>query len=539
MSSNYTITVSAEPSRRRNDLVVLGPAVVLALLYLLEPIPTGDLAAQVFRKDLFERAGFAVWDNFWYGGHHTPAYSVLFPPLAALTDPRVVGAVSLVGATVLFAKLVQERWGRAWLATSWFTVGMALNLLSGRLTFALGVAVGMTAAWAAVRRRTALTVVLGALTVLASPVAGAFIALAGVAVAIAHRRDAAIRRIGTAMVVAPLAAIAFTQAIFPQGGVFPFPWWAFVPAIALMPLCAWVLPDDERVVRLGLWLYAIACAGAFVVPSAMGMNAIRLGTLVAGPVVVAAVGRHRRFAVAMLAVPMLVWQWQAPVRDLLKLRSDASVNQSYYEPMLGFLRTEWAEGEPFRVEIPALANHWEAAYVADEFPIARGWERQLDEKHNALFYEGGQLDFISYGAWLTENGVRFVAVPDLPDAAFDDAGLHEANLIRQGLPYLQRVHRSPDWTVYEVVNGVSLVEGPATLTDLTVDSFSVDVAEASTLLVRVRYSDHFGVADDSTACLEASPEGWTTIHAFDPGPITVVARLDLGEALGGGDDCSG
>ena len=539
MSRNLTMGISTAPGRRRNDLVVLGPALVLALLYVVEPVPTGDLAAQIFRKDLFERAGFATWDNFWYGGHHTPAYSVLYPPLAALTDPRIVGAISLVVSTVLFAKLVQERWGRAWLATSWFTLGMALNLLSGRLTFALGVAVGMTCAWAAVRRRPVLTATLGALTALASPVAGAFIALSGVAVVIACRREPTSRRIGTAMVVAPLGAIALTQAIFPEGGVFPFPWWAFLPAMALMPLCAWVLPDDERVVRLGLWLYAIACAGAFLIPSAMGMNAIRLGTLVAGPVVVAVVGQNRRLAVALLAVPMLAWQWQAPVRDLLKLRSDASVNQSYFEPVLGYLRTAWAQGEPFRVEIPALANHWEAAYVADEFPIARGWERQLDEKHNGLFYEEGRLDFLSYSAWLSENRVRFVAVPDLPDAAFDDAGLHEADLVRQGLPYLQRVYRSPDWTVYEVMGGISLVDGPATLTELTVDSFSLDVTEPAELLVRVRYSDHFGVADGATACLEASPDGWTTVHATEPGPITVVARLDLTEALGGGGGCDG
>ncbi len=539
MSANYSVTATTAPSRRRNDLVVLGPAVLLALLYVLEPVPTGDLAAQVFRTELFERAGFATWDNFWYGGHHTPAYSLLFPPLAALTDARLVGAASLVVATLVFARLVQERWGRAWLATSWFTVGMALNLLSGRLTFALGVAVGMTAAWAAVRRRPVLTAVLGALTVLASPVAGAFIALSGVAVVIAFRRERATRRIGLAMVVAPLAAIALTQALFPEGGVFPFPWWAFLPAMGLMPLCAWLLPSDERVVRLGLWLYALACAGAFLVPSAMGMNSIRLGTLVAGPIVVAAVGQHRRLAVALLAVPMLVWQWQAPVRDLLKLRSDASVNESYFEPVLGFLRTEWAQGEPFRVEVPALANHWEAAYIADEFPIARGWERQLDEKHNEIFYGEDQLNFISYGAWLSENRVRFVAVPHLPDGAFDDAGLHEANLIRQGLPYLQRVFDSTEWTVYEVLGGISLVDGPAVITDLTVDSFTLDVEQPGSMLVRVRYSDHFGVADDGTACLEASPGGWTTVHAFDPGPVTVVARLDIGEALGGGGGCDG
>ncbi len=155
---------------------------VLAVAYTLVRIPTGDLAAQVFRTDLFDRAGFATWDNFWYGGHHVPGYSMLYPPLAALTSPRVVGSASLVIAALIFARLVRSRWEHIGLATAWFTVGMATNLLAGRLTFALGVAVGLGAVAAAAGRRPLLTVVLAGLTPLASPVAGAFLALGGAAV---------------------------------------------------------------------------------------------------------------------------------------------------------------------------------------------------------------------------------------------------------------------------------------------------------------------------------------------------------------------
>ena len=51
----------------------------------------GDLAAQVFRTELFQHAGLAIWNGSWYGGHYTLTYSLLFPPLAALLGPQVVG----------------------------------------------------------------------------------------------------------------------------------------------------------------------------------------------------------------------------------------------------------------------------------------------------------------------------------------------------------------------------------------------------------------------------------------------------------------
>ena len=74
--------------------------------------PSADLAAQEYRADSRPRS---LWDNGWYGGHHMPGYSVLFPPLAALLGPRLVGALSAVGAAWLFERLVARRsTARAW-----------------------------------------------------------------------------------------------------------------------------------------------------------------------------------------------------------------------------------------------------------------------------------------------------------------------------------------------------------------------------------------------------------------------------------------
>ena len=44
---------------------------LLALLMLIWSPPVGDLAAQVFRTELFQQAGLAIWNGSWYGGHYT------------------------------------------------------------------------------------------------------------------------------------------------------------------------------------------------------------------------------------------------------------------------------------------------------------------------------------------------------------------------------------------------------------------------------------------------------------------------------------
>ena len=44
-------------------------------------------------------------------------------------------------------------------------------------------------------------------------------------------------------------------------------------------------------------------------------------------------------------------------------------------------------------------------------PLARGWLRQLDTGRNPIFYKG-ELNPVTYASWLTENAVRYVALPD-------------------------------------------------------------------------------------------------------------------------------
>ena len=140
-------------------------AAVLAIAWLAFGPPTPDLAAQVYRAGLFEREGWTIFDLYWYGGHHMPAYSILFPPLGALLGVRTVGALAAVASAALFDRIARRKFEpqAAYRGAMWFAVGTAADLLIGRLTFALGVTFALGAVLALQNGRRRLGLTLGAL----------------------------------------------------------------------------------------------------------------------------------------------------------------------------------------------------------------------------------------------------------------------------------------------------------------------------------------------------------------------------------------
>ena len=165
----------------------LAVAVPLAALYLIVSPPAGDLAAATYRSDLFARVGFTTWDTGWYAahGHFLPGYSLLSPALGWLLGVRVLLVVSGVAASVLFALIARRAFDpvAARIAAVVFALGFSVELLSGRVPYDLGFALGLGAVLALMRGRFAWALGLAVLTSIASPVAGAFLALAGVAAA--------------------------------------------------------------------------------------------------------------------------------------------------------------------------------------------------------------------------------------------------------------------------------------------------------------------------------------------------------------------
>src|SRR3954471_16631499 len=206
------LALHARTHDRRPVVEPLLVAAALALAYLIVQPVSADLAAQVYRTDLFKEFGFTLWNGQWFAGHHTPGYSVLFPPVASVLGPRLVGALSAVAAAVLFERLTYPRWGaQARLGAIWFGAASATNLFTGRLTFAFGVAIGLGALLALQREREPLAFGLAAVCSLASPVGGLVPALAGGADGLASRRRASLIVAGSAFVVAALLAAAFPE----------------------------------------------------------------------------------------------------------------------------------------------------------------------------------------------------------------------------------------------------------------------------------------------------------------------------------------
>ena len=158
---------------------------LLAGCWLIAGPHTPDLAAQAYRVGMFAAHGFVVWDNAWYDGHHVPGYSLVFPAVAAVAGVRTTGAVAAVLSAALFESLLGRR---ATAACWWFAAGCTADLLVGRLTYALGMTAGLAAMAALMRGPVAAAVALAVVCAATSPVAGLFLALAGVGVALLQRR---------------------------------------------------------------------------------------------------------------------------------------------------------------------------------------------------------------------------------------------------------------------------------------------------------------------------------------------------------------
>jgi hypothetical protein len=404
-----------------------------------------DYPAMALRIEIV-RQGDWFWNPNWFGGHPTLGYSTLFPAVGALVGATGLGVLATTGAVGAFEALVRHC-ANASYATAAFAFGMLSNFVVGRLQFAFGSALAL-AAIAALSRSRAAAAVLAALTSLASPLAALFLAIAFAAWAIARGQPSASAR----LIAAALLPTITTSALFGTGGDFPFPLRSLVWSLALCAL-AWLF-STERMVRIGCVLTAAVCLGAFFVHSPLGANAGRLPLLLSAPVLLLGSRRGRRASLAASVAVAVIAAVQTTqiVKVAYATAHDRSTTEAYYHDVVSYLLDQPAA---VRVEIPFTAQHWETAYVAEHIPIARGWERQIDRRLNPEFYDQeAPLDATTYHAWLLRNEVTHVA---LPDTEFDPSSAGEAQLIRNGLDYLEPVYRDRHWTVFVVEASPGLV----------------------------------------------------------------------------------
>ena len=521
-------------SLRPDWLPAVALSVGLAAAFLAWNPQVGDLAAQVFRAELFQRGGLAIWNGSWYGGHYTLTYSVLFPPLAALLGPQVVGALAVTSSSYLFDRLVRDRWGEAarW-ATLWFAAGVVTLLGDGQLAFALGVAFGLATLRALQRGRGKTAVAAAACCALSSPVAAAF--LAGVVAVGALERGRPLNRAAVWAAVVTLGLVVIPNLAFPEPGQFPF---SFSSYVAIPLWCGSALfvtrglRGEERQLRWVIASYLLVSTVVWLAPNPIGGNAVRLGALFGGPVIAAVVlARRPRVSVWFLALFMaggLYWQVTASVSQIARSVGDPSTAPAYFQPVARWLRDNGG-GPGVRVEVPPTANHWESAYLAPGVELARGWLRQLDTTREDIFYEEGRLNDATYSTWLRDNAIRFVALPDAP---LDYSSVAERRLIVRNPSYLTLRWRSPDWRVYSVRDPEPLVDpiGAAAAHTLWVghQGFALDVATPGDFLVRVSFTPYWSLARGEGCLLRRGD--WTLVHADSPGLIRVAADFSLGRA---------
>ena len=572
---------------------------MLGLAYVIVAPPSTDLAAAAYRSTLFSHVGFTLWDNSWYGGHHLPAYSLLAPALGAWLGPQLLNALAMVAATALFALLIDGCFpARATrIAAIWFAIGASFALLANRVPYDLGLALGLGALLVVrgprdsggasaqaervgaceglVRRVTAL--ILAVLCAVASPVAGAFLALAGVAWALTSSAASGWPRAWpVAFTLAALVPIGLLTLAFPEGGTQPFVASAFYPDIAAILLIAALIVRDlreraggrgdlgdhdpgavtdpagsadsngadapkeaiDRLLLAGTLLYALALLGAYAIPSAVGGNVDRLGALLAGPVLACVLApRHPRLLLG-LAPLFLYWQLNAPLTDFASAASDPAVNASYFTPLLGELRTLGVgyDARPARIEVVPSADHGEARWMAPHVMLARGWERQLDQKDGPLFYDeaGTPLRAARYRAWLSEDAVSYVALPDAP---LDYSAKGEAKLLRGGgLSYLREIWTSAHWRLFAVLGATPLAQAPAVLTSAGTDSFALSEPRPASTIVRIRFTPYWAIVGGH-GCVREAPGGWTEVQARSAGSVRVGIDFSLGRVFDHGPRC--
>jgi hypothetical protein len=486
-------------------------AAALAVVYLIWAPSSQDLAAATFRADLFSDHGFAIWNDAWYSGHYRLSYSVLYPPIGAWLGPRLTAALAVVVAAALFAVLARRRFGAdALIPSLWFAGGLSIWLATGRVPFLLAVPFGL-GALVALDRSLAGAALLAVLTSLASPVAGLFLALAGAAVWLAgeHAR-------GLALGLGSVLPILLLNLAFPTGGVEPFVFSAFVAIPLLAGVALWLVPAEYRALRIGIVLYLLLAVLTFVIDTPLGGNVTRLGALFAGPVLALALWPRGRWVVIAVSIPLLYWQLIAPVRDVHKADGDPSTELAYYQPLLDEL-DELGAGTGVRIEIPPTKNRWEAAYIAREHPLARGWLRQLESDDFDLFTEGG-LTPEAYREWLDDHAVTYVAVPD---AQRDVLAVDEVALIGGGLDYLDEIWSDENWRLYRVEEA-----RPVGVESASPDELVIVADSAGTYELNVNWNRYWRVTEGD-GCVREDDDR-TVVEAEKPGTIRVGVGLSGG-----------
>ena len=482
----------------------------LAVAWAVLQPATADLAAQVYRAELYERSGWSLVDTGWFGGHSLLAYSLLTPQLMATLGIGATGLIAATVTSVAFSRIARRIRSDRWIwATAWVAWAATADLLVGRITYAAGQAFAVLAVLALLDGRRSVAWILAVLAASASPVAGVFLAFAAVVWWWVERRPGTL-----AMALGAAGVTAAVVLIFGDGGSQPYDALSALLAVLTATGLWLAVCPDERLARFALAAYTAAVTASWVLPTGMGSNVARLGVAFAVPVVLLSRRRLPTPAVGGLVAIAAAWLAFAPVTEVRKTIDAPEASAGFYRPLLAELRRRGARGE--RVEVVPSATRWEAVHIPQQQPLARGWTTQVDRGRNSLFYAPG-LTRERYMRWLRQNAVSYVALPAAPRERW---GRQEAVLIERGVPGLRRVWSSGDWGLYAVLGSEPLA-GEAHVSLMRSNEIRLDVKRRGTVVLRVRWS-RFWVAGQG-ACVRRRADGFMDVVVRRPGPVRLTA----------------
>ncbi|WP_414123136.1 hypothetical protein [Corynebacterium nuruki] len=452
-------------------LPVVLTTVAAVVILVLDP-PMRDLQAALARESA-NRSGVGVsyWFS-WFGGVAPGSYSLLVPPLTS-----AVGSLPLLClATVLVAALsypVSRTAAHPTLMMWAVSLAAVLNMFSGRVTFAVGAAVAMVGLWVFQRGRPVVGAVLLVIAGLASALVPAFAGI--IALPFLFFRSYRSPALWWALAGAALGVLA-PSFLFGAPGVQPYVWttlaWSLVIGVGAT-VALW-RPAHTRVLP-ARWIAPVAMAAAvvlFIIPTGVGANLSRFFYLVL-PCVVLFWSLRSPKVLALLLSPALVYALFVALYDQVTV---ADTDEEFrYTPLTEQLDTLVDEGriDNHRVELVDTGTHAGSHLLTESVPLARGWENQSDMRYNPVFYERDALDATSYGTWLADNAVAYVAVAADPIRQQQD----EADLVGAGLPYLTPRWSNPDWTLYEVTDPTTIVPAPLQLVTSSPAEMVVDVPQ--------------------------------------------------------------
>lgn len=505
--------------------VASAAALVLCIAYLAAPPLGVDLSAQIARAGFAAQHALSPIDFRWFGGTVTFGYSLWTAPLMALIPPKIVGVLAAVLGTWATTKLFQRAGARRALAGGLVAaLCQASSMMEGRVAFDLGLSLGLCSLLLlgrGDRRRTGGAAALALFAGGASPVAALLLWVCAAALVLTRRYVE-----GAVILLSSAVPVALVSGIFGEGGQQPFTFKSAVTSTAALLMAYLLIPKRQRLIRLGAVVGIVMVVAAYVVPTPVGSNATRLPLLFALPVMCAFAERGRRVLAAAVVMTIAV---QAPVSASTVLKAGRpESHQTYYTSLINELTFRGPLSG--RVEVPESTGHWEAAYVADSLPLARGWLRQVDVKLNDDTFYKELPTAASYRTFLRANAVQYVAISD---ADLTTTGERERTLVEGGtpLPYLREVWSDPHWTLYKVADPTLVVDEPGVLISYTGASIVVRAPADSTVALQLRWFRWLNLkSDDRIACI-ADVDGNTVLHTGPHGGTTYT----LGSSLPTGD----